>query len=376
MNARDTAPRHVLVVGGGIAGMATAIALADRGHTVEVAERNPDWSVTGWGLSLTGPSLRALHSLRLSDACVERGFGITQISHCDSAGQVRGLTDLPLLLGTDRPAFAGLSRGTLHDILREAAVGKGAVLRNGMSVEALQHTADGVTVRMTDGTVRHVDLVVGADGIRSVTRELLGISAKPEYTGQMVWRAIVRRPEWATTLHTFSGPVHNAGLIPIAQDQAYVFLTENYADPGVLPQEELADRMRDLLSAFSGRVAEVAATITDPDLVVRRPVQAGIVDGPWHRGRVLLIGDAAHAPSPQLVSGAALAIEDSLVLAEELGLHDDIEAALEAFGRRRQERCRLVVETSVKAGELERDGCQDEAHRLQDHCHQVLAQPI
>ncbi|MFG3289211.1 FAD-dependent oxidoreductase [Streptomyces sp. NPDC048179] len=376
MNARDDARRQVLIVGGGIAGMTAAIALTGRGHTVEIVERNPDWSVTGWGLSLTGPSLRALQRLGLADACIGRGFGLTQISNCDSAGQARGVIDLPLLLGPDLPALAGLSRGALHEILREAALAGGAVLRTGMSVEALEESADGVTARLTDGTERRVDLVVGADGIRSTVRDLLGMPDQTVYTGQMVWRAIVPRPSWATTLHTFAGPVHNAGLIPISRDQAYAFVTENHADPAVLPQDELAERMRDLLSVFTGRVAEVAATIKDPDLVVRRPVHAGVVDGPWHRGRVVLIGDAAHAPSPQMVSGAALAIEDSLVLAEEAGLHDDVVTALDAFGRRRLERCRLVVETSVKVAELERDGHHAEAHRLQDRCHQVMAQPI
>ncbi|WP_278195741.1 FAD-dependent monooxygenase [Streptomyces cylindrosporus] len=376
MNARDDARRQVLIVGGGIAGMTAAIALAGCGHTVDVVERNRDWSVTGWGLSLTGPSLRALQRLGLADACIDGGFGLTQISNCDSAGRTRNVIDLPLLLGPDMPALAGLSRGVLHEVLRDAALARGAVLHTGMSVAALEQAADGVTARLTDGSARHVDLVVGADGIRSTVRDMLGMPAEPAYTGQMVWRAIVPRPGWATTLHTFAGPVHNAGLIPISQDQAYAFVTENHADSGVLPQEELAERMRDLLNVFSGRVAEVAATIKDPELVVRRPVHAGVVDGPWHRGRTVLIGDAAHAPSPQMVSGAALAIEDSLVLAEELGLHDDVETALEAFGRRRLERCRLVVETSVKVGELEREGRHAEAHKLQDRCHQVMAQPI
>ncbi|MBU6529617.1 FAD-dependent oxidoreductase [Streptomyces mayonensis] len=376
MNPRDDARRQVLIVGGGIAGMTAAIALADRGHSVEVAERNPDWSVTGWGLSLTGPSLRALHGLGLAEPCIDRGFGITQIANCDAAGEARGVIDLPLLLGPELPAFAGLSRGALHEILREAASAKGAVLHTGMSVDAMDQTADGVTVRLTDGTVRNVDLVIGADGIRSKVRDMLGIPSQAEYTDQMVWRAIVPRPAWATMLHTFAGPVHNAGLIPISRDQAYAFVTENYADQGVLPQHELADRMRDLLGVFSGKVAEMAATIKDAELVVRRPVQAGVVSAPWHQGRVVIIGDAAHAPSPQLVSGAALAIEDSLVLAEELGSHEDVESALEAFEQRRRERCRLVVETSVQVAELERDGHHGEAHKVQDRCHQVMAQPI
>lgn len=374
MIAREGSIRRVLIVGGGIAGMTTAIALARRGHQVELAELNPDWQVTGWGLSLTGPSLRALHGLGLADACLERGYGISQISNCDSAGEVVNVIGLPRLV-EERPAQAGLSRTVLHRILREAAADSGAVLHTALSVEKLEQDADGVDALLTDGTRRRVDLVVGADGVRSVVRELIGLSAEPQYTDQMVWRAMVPRPEWATTLLTFAGQVHNAGLIPISPEQAYVFVTENGADSAALPQPELAARMTELMAGFTGRVAQVRESITDPDSVVRRPVRPGMIDGPWHRGRVLIVGDAAHAPSPQLVSGAALAIEDGTVLAEELDRHGDVEEALAAFGARRLERCRLVVDSSARIARLERDGEHAEAHRLQQNCHQSLAQP-
>jgi len=216
--------------------------------------------------------------------------------------------------------------------------------------------------------------VVGADGIRSSVRALLGIIGGLRYGGQLVWRAIVPRPAWATTLLTFAGPEHNAGVIPISARQAYVFVTENGAVAAALPPAELASRMRELLGAFSGRVAEVRDTIRDPADVVRRPVQTTIIDGPWHRGRAVLIGDAAHAPSPQMVSGAALAIEDATVLAEELDRGDKTEAALAAFGRRRLDRCRFLVQTSIQIAALEQQGRHAELNRLQQDCHRRMAE--
>ncbi|MFJ9381219.1 FAD-dependent monooxygenase [Streptomyces sp. NPDC101455] len=374
MNPRNGTYR-VLIVGGGIAGLAAAIALSRRGDDVVVAELNTDWSVAGWGLSLTGPALRALDTLGLADVCAENGFGVSTVTNGDSAGETTGTIDMPRLLGPDRPAQAGLSRAVLHRILREEALARDVVLRTGVTVDRLVQSGDAVDVLLSDGSRRSADLVVGADGIRSRTRDLLGIPHELQYTGQMVWRAIVPRPSWATTLCTFAGPVHSGGLIPISRTQAYAFLTEDGVPPAPLPDDELANRMRELMSGFTGRVVAVREAITDPETVVRRPVQTCLVDGPWHRGRTVLIGDAAHAPSPQLVSGAALAIEDAVVLAEELHDGDDVEIALTAFGKRRLERSRLVVGASVRVAELVRDGHHAEAHQLQQRCHQALAEP-
>ncbi|WP_329343454.1 FAD-dependent monooxygenase [Streptomyces sp. NBC_01352] len=374
MNAQDGTHR-ILIVGGGIAGLAAAIALSRRGDDVEVAELNTDWSVAGWGLSLTGPALRALDSLGLADVCADHGFGISNVTNCDSAGETMTTIDMPRLLGPERPAQAGLSRAVLHRILREEAVAQGVVLRTGVTADRLDESGDTVDVLLSDGSRRSVDVVVGADGIRSRTRDLLGVPYELEYTGQMVWRAIVPRPAWATALYTFAGPVYTGGLIPISQTQAYAFLTEDGVPPDPLPDKQLADRMRELMADFTGRVVAVREAVTDPEAVVRRPVQTCLVDGPWHRGRTVLIGDAVHAPSPQLVSGAALAIEDAVILAEELHRGDDTETALKAFGRRRLERSRLVVGISVRVSELVRDGHHTEAHQLQQQCHRALAEP-
>jgi len=374
MNARN-GRRRVLVIGGGIGGLTTAIALAGRGDDVEVAELNKDWASAGWGLSLTGPALRALDVVGLADRCLAEGHPVSRIHNCDSVGELMDTNELPPLLGPGRPVQAGLGRPVLHRILRDEATARGATLRCGLTVDGLAQDPEGVTARLTDGGERRFDLVVGADGIRSTVRGLLSLPAKAEYIGQMVWRAVVPRPEWVTELYTFAGHEFNTGVIPISRDGAYIFLTEDSDEPSAHPQDELADRMRELMSEFGGRVASLRALITDPRDVVSRPVHTCLVDGPWHNGRVVVIGDAAHAPSPNMVSGAALAIEDGIVLGEELDRHQDIEAALEAFGRRRLERCRLLVESSVQVAALMRENRHAEAHLLQVDCHRAMAQP-
>ena len=375
MDTTATGRLSVLVVGGGIGGLTAAVALRRLGCDVEVAEIKDDWSVAGWGLSLTGPALRALAALDLAQQCLDLGYGITSIAHCDSAGHEREVTELPSLLGPGRAAQAGIARPDLAAVLRQAAAASGAVLRNSLTVTALREAAGGVTATLSDGTTRSVDLVIAADGVGSRTRQLIGITDTPAFTGQMVWRAVVPRPSWAVRLFTFAGTTHNAGLIPISAERAYCFVTENTGSDAAVPDSALAEGMRALLASFAGRVTGVRESITDPSQVVRRPVQTIWVDGPWHLGRTLLIGDAAHTPSPQMVSGAALAIEDAVILAEELAAAAGVAEALSAFESRRRARARLVVDTSVQIGRAEQQGRHADVYALQGKCHAALAAP-
>jgi 2-polyprenyl-6-methoxyphenol hydroxylase-like FAD-dependent oxidoreductase len=193
----------------------------------------------------------------------------------------------------------------------------------------------------------------------------------------MVWRAVVPRPEWLTALHTFGGLEHNAGVVPISDTEAYFFVTENGAPLGAYPEEELPGRMRRLLTGAQGRSAEVLDSVSDtPGSIVRRPVQLLLLERPWYSGRVVLVGDAVHSPSPQMVSGAALAVEDGVVLAEEVAAHADLDGAFAAYDARRRRRCALIIETSAEIGRMERANRHDEVHALQARTHAAMAQAI
>lgn len=191
----------------------------------------------------------------------------------------------------------------------------------------------------------------------------------------MVWRALVPRPPWATGIQQFAGKVNTAGLVPISDSQAYVFLTENGVAQKAPPDVELLTRLRQLLKDFPGRVEEIHPLAAGAGSVVRRPVLTAFLDGAWHRGTGVVIGDAAHAPAPQMASGAALAIEDGAVLAQELNCHTSIGAGLDAFVSRRAQRCRTLVETSVAIAGLEQSQRHDEAYPLVDTCHRQMAEP-
>lgn len=368
--------RRVLVVGGGIGGLTAAIALRQRGHDVELVEARDSWTVTGWGLSLTGPALRALDTLGLAEPLIDLGYGITNIANCDRAGKLVAEVSLPSLLGPGRPSQVGIARSELARVLRETAEAHGAILHTSSSMSRLEEEQDRVVATLSDGSTRHLDLIVAADGVASRTRAMLGIAGTPNYTGQMVWRAIVPRPPWADRLFTFFGPRDNAGLIPISTDLAYCFLTENTPDATPVPDEQLADRMRERMSPFGGRVADVSATILHPSDVVRRPVHTLLADPPWAVGHTVLIGDAAHTPSPQLVSGAALAIEDAVVLARELDRASDTQQALQTYSRLRFDRAQLVVDASMEIARLEQTRRQPEVPAVLGRTHGALAAAV
>ncbi|MGY0498411.1 FAD-dependent monooxygenase [Nocardia sp. FBN12] len=367
--------RSAMIVGAGVAGLTAASALARTGWQVEIAEASPDRATAGWGLCLTGPSLRALDALGLADACLAEGYGMRVITHVDVDGIPSDQVELPRLIGARRPAMVGIARPQLHRILHAEAERCGVVVHHGLTVTSVDPQQDLVDVRLSDGTARRVAMLVGADGIRSSVRGLLGFETPVDYLGQMVWRALVPRPGWATGIHQFAGEVNTAGLVPISRSRAYVFLTENGVQPGMLPDSELAARLADLLTVFPGRVEELSPLTSASDSVVRRPVQTAFLTGAWNRGNCVVIGDAAHAPAPQMASGAALAIEDGLVLAEELERHSTVERGAEAFVARRAQRCRTLVQTSVRISGLEQAQRHSEAYRLVDTCHRQMAEP-
>ncbi|MGX7761378.1 FAD-dependent monooxygenase [Streptomyces angustmyceticus] len=367
--------RTAVIVGAGVAGLTAAAALAGAGWQVEIAELSPSGATSGWGLCLTGPALRALAVLGLADSCLAEGYGMSVITQVDVDGEPAGRARLPRLIGAGRPAATGIARPVLHRILHAEAERRGVIVRQGVTVTAVEQEGELVRVQLSDGTVRQVALLVGADGIRSSVRSLLGLDTSLDYHGQMVWRALVPRPQWATGIHHFAGKAHSAGLVPVSVSQAYVFVTENGVKQSVLPEAELVPRLRQILEGFPGRVAELRSLLSVPTSVVRRPVLTAFLEGAWNRGNGVVIGDAAHAPAPQMAGGAALAIEDGLVLAEELGRHRAVGAGLEAFVGRRRQRCRTLVETSVAIAGLECAQRHRETYPLTDAGHRLMAAP-
>ncbi len=347
--------KKVLVVGGGISGMTLATALHGAGIAAEIVELNPTWSVIGYGISVQGATLRALNTIGVLDRCVNAGFGYSTLVACDANGNVTGTVELPRLLGGTYPECVGMMRPLLHDILHDALAAAKVPVRLGTTVASLEQRPGAVDVEFTDGTSGSYDLVVGADGINSKIREtLFGGEIKPHDMGQMVWRAMVPRPAQIRGRYMFYGPRNKCGMNPVSDREMYVFLVESAPEQRRIADEDQPARLRELLAGFGGVVAEARECITRADRVMRRPLGSLLLKQPWYRGRVLLVGDAAHSPTPQMASGAGMAIEDTIVLSELLRQDAPIDTLLERFMARRYERCRMVVEASQQLSEWEK----------------------
>ncbi|MGZ8804293.1 MAG: FAD-dependent monooxygenase [Microbacterium sp.] len=345
--------RHVLVVGGGPAGMVAAIALKRRGVDVEIVEIEDRFTAVGVGVNIQNSPLRALHTLGLVGAIQERGHPTPSVNMLDIEGAPIMPPVRPPSLIPGGPSSIGIGRGALASILADTIAAEGIRSRFQLTVDELENVDGGVRVRFSDGSSGEYDLVIGADGINSRVRGLMlgADTPQPAYSGQSIWRAGAPRGDIDEYL-LLNGPVSKVGLVPISEDRLYVFVVEAF--PQVPNRTELGDLdegMRRALAPFGGKVPEVAARLDDgADF---RALNFLPLDSPWYRGRTLLIGDAAHASTPHISYGLGIAVEDGIVLAELAARHDDVDVVLEEFMVRRYERARLVVENSRQLSEWE-----------------------
>ncbi len=274
-------------------------------------------------------------------------------------------------------ASGGIMRPVLHEIMQRYIRTAGVKVALGIEPLTYDQSADDVTVTFSNGKRDRYDLVVAADGIFSKTREMLFPDApKVRLTGQGCWRIIADRPAEVDRLEIYVGGKIKLGLNPISASKLYAFILEHVPDNPRFHEAEMLDRVSQLLEPFGGPIKKIRSGLGAESMVNYRPLEWLLLPQPWHRGRVVLIGDAVHATTPHMASGAGMAAEDGLVLAEELERADDVATALEAFGTRRIERARMVVENSVRIGEIEMaGGNQLDANRMLGDTTQKLKLP-
>jgi 2-polyprenyl-6-methoxyphenol hydroxylase-like FAD-dependent oxidoreductase len=257
--------------------------------------------------------------------------------------------------GDDLPATLGMYRPDLQAVLVSAAERAGATIWLGRTVTSVD------PVVFDDGTTGSYDLVVGADGIHSSVRAMIGIDVLPEPVGMGIWRVHARRPKSVErTDLAYGGPCFIAGYCPTGEDTLYAYLVEPNRDKASIVAADRAEIMRALAEPYGGAWEEIRQDITDPERVNYTWFESLLVEGPWNRGNVVLAGDAVHACPPTLAQGAAQCLEDASVLAELLLARGRVDQELfDAFTARRLERVRTVVESSVQLARWQLDGVRD-----------------
>jgi 2-polyprenyl-6-methoxyphenol hydroxylase-like FAD-dependent oxidoreductase len=369
---------NVLIIGGGIGGMCTAIELRKRGVAVEIVEIDGDWRVYGAGITVSAPTLRAFKAIGVVEEIIEHGWCADGADLYLANGARIGELPPARIAGPNVPGGGGIMRPVLARILASATRACGAHVRLGVTFSEIRDLGNEVEVTFSDGTRRRYDLVVGADGVNSKVREALFPDApRPKFTGQACWRAVVPRPAEIRRAAMYIGKDVKAGVNPVSREEMYLFFLDKRDTADYIEPEDWPAILRQELAEFTGPIAAIRDSITPQSRIIYRPLFAIMMPKPWHLGRVVLIGDAAHATTPHLASGAGMAVEDALVLAEELERDPGVDAALGRFTDRRFERCRLVVESSVRLGDIERRGGSPQEHeQLMRRASEALLAPI
>lgn len=334
----------IIVVGAGIGGLVLARALTETGLRVRVLERATAPSPAGAGITLAENAVACLRALGLFSALEPRGRWIREFAITDAGGRSLAEGRAP---ATEPGMVFAVHRRDLHELLLGAA--EEVPLDFGTTVERVTSGPEGVELELSSGARAATQLLVGADGIGSGVRRLIFGAARRRYAGYTCWRAVVPAPQLDRGVEMW-GRGQRVGLVPLAGGMAYVFLVEN-APAGTPEVPLLAEALAERFSGFGAEAPAVLARLGEAQAILHHDIE----DLPEHelgRGRVALVGDAAHALTPNLGQGAAMAIEDALVLARAVGAAGPTADAVEAYRAERAARVRAVARRSWRMGQV------------------------
>jgi 2-polyprenyl-6-methoxyphenol hydroxylase-like FAD-dependent oxidoreductase len=329
---------RVIVVGGGIAGLSAAIGLRRSAHEVIVLERAPRIDPIGAGLTLFANAMSALDRLGMHDAVAAHGAPAKRSAILTWEG--------PELAQVPRDLLEGTIAIHRADLQRELAAAAGEV-RLGAEINAVEQHDDGVVARGADGSEERGDLLIGADGLSSVIRSAIA-DVRPRYAGYTAWRGVSPVPVEPGRLTESWGVGERFGLVDIGRGRTYWFATKN-APEG--EPDEPEGKKAEILRRFSGWHEPIAAIVESADegAILRNDVYYLEPLPRWSEGRVVLVGDAAHATTPGVGQGAAQAIEDAVVLADRLVPSGHLATALGEYEAIRRPRAEAVLKLSRRA---------------------------
>jgi len=336
----------VLVIGGGIGGLSAGIALRRVGFDVELFERAPAIREVGAGISLWPNALHVLDAIGVGARV--RAFGHAQGDGRLMTSSGRTLIDMSISVieSAGGAPVLMLHRASLIEALRAGFEGP---VRLGHELVDVARIGDRVRATFANGVTAEGDVLVGADGWRSAVRARIFPAARAEYVGYSGLRAVVACPASVTRTSESWGKGARFGLVPLVDGRLYWFAVWNAPEGEVLSAAERRERA---LATFRGWHAPIEDVIraTDPAALLHDDVRE-LVDLPtWIHGRVALLGDAAHAMTPNLGQGGCAAIEDAYVLAHCLSRSHPVEDALDRYVRLRRPRVTNITRDSRAFG--------------------------
>jgi 2-polyprenyl-6-methoxyphenol hydroxylase-like FAD-dependent oxidoreductase len=343
--------RSAILIGGGIGGLCSAIALRKIGVEAVVYERAASLAATGAGLTLWANAIDALRQIGLAEQVICAGSKIQNAAFRTAAGRKLMSSQHGELEARFGEPTIAIHRAELHSILLAALPAEAVVLNR--ACHSFEQHDQTVEARFDGGSSAAADLLIGADGIHSTIRQQLFPHIRLRYSGYTAWRGVVTtRDELALGSTSESwGPGMRFGIVPISAHQVYWFATAN--TPAGLA-ETAQERKRDLCERFAGWHDPIPALLeaTPAGDILRNDIYDIRPFKPWSQGRAVLLGDAAHPTTPNMGQGACMAIESAVLLARLLDQERDIPAALRRYESERQPRTAWITNRSWETGRL------------------------
>ena len=341
----------VVIVGGGIGGLAAAVALRQRGFAPRLYEAAPELREVGAGIWVPPNAMQVLARLGLAEAVAREGEPVRAAELRDARAGLLNRADLSYVEREFGHPTVAIHRGRLQRVLAERA---GDAVRTGARCTRVEARGERVVVRFEDGRETEADVVIGADGVHSAVRESIFPGVAMRYSGQTAYRATLEYtlpPEFDGVGWEVWSAGARFGLSSIRPGEVYWYAALDAPEGGVDAPGTLRGALRALAAPFPAPIPALVAA-TDEARVIRTDLIDFVPIERWHLGHIALLGDAAHATTPNLGQGGAQAIEDAWVVADRLAAHDTPEAAFAGYERIRMPKARRVVNTSWRFGKM------------------------
>lgn len=344
----------VIIIGAGIGGLCTAIALQKLGYEVNVYEKFEEVKKLGAGILLQPNTIKALRKIGIAEEVNSKGFLLNALEVKLANGDKMGDLSVQKQIEATGEGTRSFHRAELHEVLLSLLQEGTVHLRK--ECKQIEQTDKGVKVLFKDLTVIEGDVLVGADGIHSIVRDTVTSIAKMRYAGYTCWRSVVEVPQ--EVMDELNGTVYESwgkgvrfGTVPLSNNRVYWFACKNALENDEKMKEVGKKELLAIFGNFHEPVKQVLELTQDDqilwnDIIDIKPLKR------FHFGKVILLGDAAHAMTPNMGQGAGQSIEDAAVLMACLEQQKDVEKAFETYSTKRVKRTTMIVNQSELIGKV------------------------
>lgn len=341
---------NVTITGAGIAGLTTAIALERIGIKATIFEAAPVIKPLGAGIVLAANAMKALHKIGIADDIIAKGRQLSAFCIYEKNGRLINRTDSTAMSAKYGLDNFAIHRAALHEVLLSKLDNKN--IYTAKRAVAAEQQNDKITLAFEDGSTHKTDLLIVADGIHSPIRRQLVPSSLPRYSGYTCWRGMMKTDELTLTESTETwGKEGRFGMVQLAGNMFYWFACINAPQHDQHMKNFTVGDLQNQFKDFHDPIPDVLSNTKNEDLIWNDIIDIKPINQ-YAFGNIVLTGDAAHATTPNLGQGACQAIEDAVILADELHKNPDTRVALKQFEKRRIAKTHYITSTSRRLGKL------------------------